>query len=175
MKQFWLVAAAAVLLTSLLPNGAFAQRGGFRGAAIGGGFRGAAIGGGFRGAAIGGGFRGAPIGGAFRTASIGGFRSVGPGVARIGPGFRGAAVAPGIARVGPGFRAAAIGPGFRGAHVAAFRGAGWRWRRGWGWGWPVAFGLGVGAWPYYASSYSDSCIVWDGYAWVNVCYPYEYY
>jgi len=95
MKQFWLVAAAAVLLTTLLPDGAFAQRGGFRGAAIGGGFRGAAM--------MSGGFRGAPIGGAFRTASIGGFRGVGPGVARIGPGFRAAAVAPGIARVGPGF------------------------------------------------------------------------
>jgi hypothetical protein len=60
--------------------------------------------------------------------------------------------------------------GFRGARVAAFRGA----RRGWGWGWPVAFGLGLGAaygYPYY----SDACIVWDGYAWVNVCYPYPYY
>ena len=68
MKQFWLVAAAALLLVTLLPDGAFAQRrgidGGFRGGAIGGGFRGAAIGGGFRGAAIGGGFRpGAAIGG----------------------------------------------------------------------------------------------------------------
>src|SRR5262249_4727106 len=58
MKQFWLVAAAALLVTTLLPGGAFAQRGGFRGGAIGGGFRGAAIGGGFRGAAIGRGCRG---------------------------------------------------------------------------------------------------------------------
>jgi hypothetical protein len=32
MKQFWLVAAALVL-TTLLADGAFAQRGGFRGAA----------------------------------------------------------------------------------------------------------------------------------------------
>jgi len=51
-------------------------------------------------------------------------------------------------------------------------------RRGWGWGWPVAFGLGLGAaygYPYYASYYSDPCIVWDGYAWVNVCDPYAYY
>jgi hypothetical protein len=93
MKQLWLVAAAALLLTTLLPDGAFAQRGGFRGAAIGGGgmgggFRGAAIGGGFRGAPIGRGFRGAPIGAGFRTASIGGFRGVGPGIARVGPGFR---------------------------------------------------------------------------------------
>jgi hypothetical protein len=39
-------------------------------------------------------------------------------------------------------------------------------------GWPVAFGVGLGAaWglPYYASYYSDPCIVWDGYAWINVC------
>src|SRR4029453_11828245 len=48
MKHFWFVAAAAVLLMTLLPDGAFAQRGGFRGAAIGGG----GMGGGFRGAAI---------------------------------------------------------------------------------------------------------------------------
>jgi hypothetical protein len=34
MKQFWLV-AAALLLTTLLPDGAFAQRGGFRGGAMG--------------------------------------------------------------------------------------------------------------------------------------------
>jgi hypothetical protein len=67
MKQFWLVATAVVLLTTLLPDGAFAQHGGFRGG--GGGFHG---GGGFRGAAIGGGFRG----------------KVGPGFR--GPGFRGA-------------------------------------------------------------------------------------
>src|SRR5262245_32386487 len=147
MKQFWLVATAALLVTTLLPDGAFAQRGGFRGGAIGGGFRGAAIGGGFRG--------------------------VGPGIARVGPGFRAAAigggfrgVGPGIARVGPGFPSAAIGPGFRGARVAAFRGAGWapgwRWRRGWGW--PLAFGLGLGAawdYPYDTSYYSDPCIFWE--------------
>jgi hypothetical protein len=97
MKHFWFVAAAAVLLMTLLPDGAFAQRGGFRGAAIGGG----GMGGGFRGAAIGGGgmgggFRGAPMGG--------GFRGGGPGIARIGGG-------------GPGFvgRSAFIGrPGFVG-------------------------------------------------------------
>jgi len=34
MKQFWLV-AAALLLTTLLPDAASAQRGGFRGGAIG--------------------------------------------------------------------------------------------------------------------------------------------
>jgi hypothetical protein len=63
MKQFWLVATAVVLLTTLLSDEALAQRGSFRGAAIGGGGTGS----GFRGAAIGGGFRG-----------------------KVGPGFRGA-------------------------------------------------------------------------------------
>src|SRR6201997_4290060 len=80
MKRFWLAAAAALILKTMLPVGVFPQRGGFRGGGFGGGgFRGAAIGGGFRGAAIGGGFRGAAIGGGFRGAGIGG-------------GFRGAAI-----------------------------------------------------------------------------------
>jgi hypothetical protein len=38
-------------------------------------------------------------------------------------------------------------------------------------------GLGLGAawgYPYYSSYYSDPCIAWDGYEWVNVCYSYEY-
>jgi hypothetical protein len=169
MKQFWLVAAAALILVASLPDGAFAQRGGFRGGGLGGGgFRGGAIGGGFRGGAIGGGFRGGAIGG--------GFRGGGLGIARVAPGFRGGVIGRGfrggglgIAGVGPRFRGAAIGRGFR---VAGFRGAGWR--RGWGWGWPVALGLGLGAWsyPYYSSYYSDPCIQWDGYQWVNICYSY---
>ena len=139
MKRFWLSAAAALIFTTMLPDGAFAQRGGFRGGGFGGGgFRGAAIGGGFRGAAIGSGFRGAAIGGGFR-----------------GVGVRAAAI-------GPGFRAAAIGRGFR---VGAFR------RRGF---FLAGAGLGFAAtYPYYYSGYySDPCVVWDGYEWVNVCYPY---
>jgi hypothetical protein len=91
MKRFWLAAAAALILTAMLPDGAFAQRGGFRGGGFGGGgFRGAAIGGGFQGAAIGGGFRGAAISPGFRSAAI-------------GPGFRTAAFAPGFRRRGFGF------------------------------------------------------------------------
>src|SRR5437764_1059234 len=110
MKRFWLAAAAALILTTMLPDGAFAQRGGFRGGGFGGGgFRGAAIGGGFRGAAIGGGFRGTGIGGGFRGTAIGGtavgggFRGVGVRTAAIGPGFRGGAKpwANGIASVPP--------------------------------------------------------------------------
>ena len=43
----------------------------------------------------------------------------------------------------------------RGIRVAGFR------RRGF----PIAAGLGFGGWGYY-----NSCIVWTGYNWVNVCY-----
>jgi hypothetical protein len=106
MKQFWLV-AAALLLTSLLPDEAFAQRGG-RGGAIGGG----GMGGGFRGAAIGGG----GMGGGFRGAAIGGgFRGGGPGIARIGAmggGLRGGGIA--AARVGGFGGGVSRGPGFVG-------------------------------------------------------------
>jgi hypothetical protein len=55
----------------------------------------------------------------------------------------------------------------RGVRVAGFRGGGFRrgWG-GWGWGLPLAgLGLGLG---YYG--YSDPCVVWDGYDWVNICY-----
>jgi hypothetical protein len=55
--------------------------------------------------------------------------------------------------------------------VAGFRGGGGGFRRGWGW--PLAgLGLGLGyyGYPYYSSYYSDPCIVWDGYTWVNICY-----
>src|SRR6266487_3720512 len=150
MKKFWLAAAAALILTAMLPDGAFAQRGGFRGGGFGG--AGSAMGGGFRGAAMGGGFRGAAMGGGFRGAAMGGG---GVRMGAIGPGFRTAAV-------GPRFRTAAIGPGFR--------------RRGFGFPFVAGVGLGLAAsYPYYYSGYySDPCVVWDGYAWVNVC-PYSHY
>jgi hypothetical protein len=141
MKQLCLIGAATLGLLALLPGDAFAQR-----APIGGGgMRGGAIGGG------GGGFRGAPIGSGFRGGMVG--------------------------RSGLGFRGPVIGSGVR---VAGFRGGGWR--RGWGgWGWPVAagLGLGLGTWgyynypyysAYYGAPYSDSCLAWDGYNWVDVCY-----
>src|SRR5262249_38727140 len=129
---------------------------GFRGAAIGGGFRGvwgraAAIWPRGRAAAVCPGVRAAPIC---------------PGVRRaaVGPRVRAAAIWPGVRRaaIGPGFRAAAIGRGFR---VGAFR------RRGF---FLAGAGLGFAAtYPYYYSGYySDPCAVWDGYEWVNVCYPY---
>ena len=85
MKQFWFVATAVVLLTTLLPDGAFAQHGGFRGG--GGGFHG---GGGFRGAAIGGGFRG-KVGRGFR----------GTGFRGAGWGWRGGLDSPAVFGVGP--------------------------------------------------------------------------
>jgi hypothetical protein len=179
MKKFWLAAAAALILTAMLPDGAFAQRGGFRGGGFGGGgFRGAAMGGGFRGAAMGGGFRGAAMGGGFRGAAMGGG---GVRMAAISPGFRSAAIGPGFrsAAIGPRFRSAAIGPAFRTAAVGPrFRtaaiGPGFR-RRGFGFPFVAGVGLGLAAtYPYYYSGYySDPCVVWDGYAWVNVC-PYSY-
>jgi hypothetical protein len=93
--------------------------------------------------------------GRFRGAAIGG--------------FRGGAVRGGFGRVGIaglGFRGPVVG---RGVRVAGFRGG-----RGWGgWGLPLAgLGLGLGyyGYPYYSSYYSDPCVVWDGYTWVNICY-----
>ena len=108
----------------------------------------------------GGGVRMVAISPGFRSAAIGpGFRS-----AAIGPRFRSAAIGPAFrtAAVGPRFRTAAIGPGFR--------------RRGFGFPFVAGVGLGLAAtYPYYYSGYySDPCVVWDGYAWVNVC-PYSYY
>jgi hypothetical protein len=80
-----------------------------------------------------------------------------------GVGVRGAFVRPGI--------------GWRpGIGVARWGGVGWRggwgWRRGWGWGWPVAAGIGLG----YAGYWGSSCLAWNGWRWVNVCYrPYGWY
>ena len=49
--------------------------------------------------------------------------------------------------------------------VVAFVGAGRR-----GWGLPLA-GVGLGLGYYgYSSYYSDPCVVWDGYTWVDACY-----
>jgi len=103
------------------------------------------------------GFRGGIGGGGFRSAAIGG--------------FRGGAIRSGFGRVGvagPGFRGPVVGGGIR---VAGFRGGGFR--RGWGgWGWGLPFaGLGLGLGYYgYSSYYSDPCVVWDGYTWVDACY-----
>ena len=79
-------------------------------------------------------------------------------------GFRGAAL-------GGGFRGPAFGGGFRGARFAGFRGpvigrgvrvAHFR-RRG--------FPIAAGGWGYYDWGYPyDSCIVWTGYNWINICY-----
>ena len=54
--------------------------------------------------------------------------------------------------------------------MAGFRGGGWGWQRGWGL--PLAAGLGLGlGYPYYSSAYySDPCVAWNGYTWVNICY-----
>jgi hypothetical protein len=75
---------------------------------------------------------------------------------------------------GWGARRVAWGGGW-GARRVAWGGwrPGWRhahWRRGWGWGFPIAAGLAFAA----ASTYAyDSCLRWNGWQWVNVCYaPY---
>jgi hypothetical protein len=106
-----------------------------------------------------------------QRAPIGGGGMRGGAIGGGGGGFRGGAIG------GGGFRGPVIGSGVR---VAGFRGGGWR--RGWGgWGWPVAagLGLGLGTWgyynypyysAYYGAPYSDSCLAWDGYNWVDVCY-----
>ena len=185
MNKLCLIGAAALLAISFLPELASAQRGGggmrgggmggFHGGGMGGGFRGGGMGGGFRGGAIGGGFRGAAIGGGgFRGAAIGpgfrgGFGGGGLRTAAIGTGFRGGMVRGGFGRAG------IVGPGFRGpVRVAGFRGGGFR--RGWGgagWGLPLAgrrLGLGLLRLSHYSSYYSDPCVEWDGYTWVNICY-----
>jgi hypothetical protein len=154
MKKLLLIGAATLLLTSLAPDNASAQRSGgpgFRGGGIGmgggGGVRGGTIGGGgFRGGIGGAGFRGGVVGG----------------------GFRGAAFNRG------GFRGPVIGSGVR---VAGFRGDGRGWR---GWGLPIAAGLGLGlGWGYYnypyagyaaSSYYGDACLAWTGSNWVDICY-----
>jgi hypothetical protein len=64
-----------------------------------------------------------------------------------------------------GFRAAALSGGFRGARFDGFRGRGIHVARFRHRGFPIAAGLGFGGWGYY-----DSCVVWTGYNWVNVCY-----
>jgi hypothetical protein len=108
-----------------------------------------------------GGVRGVAIG----RPAIGGVGRVGIG----GPGRWAGVGRAGI--VGPGRWAG--GPGWVGRRVAW---GGWRpeWRRGF----PIAAGLalaGVGAWGY--SNYYSSCVVWDGWQWVNVYYQpyYGYY
>jgi hypothetical protein len=99
---------------------------------------------------------------------------------RGGPAFRGAAISPGFrgARVGPAYvgRAGWGGPGYVGRRVA-WGGYGPYRRYGYGpyrygWGWPVAAGLTIAAAGYYGS-----CLRWNGWDWVNVCYEpnYAYY
>jgi hypothetical protein len=160
MKTVLALGAAALIVAALTPEVASARAGGFHG---GGGFRGGGFGvGGFRG---GGGFRAAAVGGGFRG-GIGGFRG----------GFRGPVVGSGLGVAGfrGGFRGPVVGSGVR---VAGFRGGwggrGWGWRRGLGW--PLAAGLAVGSvgyygYPYYSSYYSDPCVAWNGYTWVDACY-----
>src|SRR5262245_61106128 len=111
MKQFLVVGAAALMLASLLPDVASAQRG-MRGPGVGG-----AVGIGGRGVAVGGaGFRAANIGGYRGPVGIGGGYGIRPG--GIGGGayaVRGGAWRPGLGVVGrPGVRVAGWHGGRRG-------------------------------------------------------------
>ncbi len=150
MKRLMLVGAAALVLASLMPDDASAQRGrgGGSGMRVGGG------GGGVRAAAIGGGYRGAGIaGGGYAIRSAG----IAPGV--------------GIGRGGYAIRSASIARGgvWRGRRgwgiplVAGLAAAG-------------AYGYYADA-SYGYSSYGysdDQCLAWNGYGWVSVCRPADW-
>jgi hypothetical protein len=167
MKRFFVVGAAALMLVSLLPDVASAQRG-MRG---GGGVGAVGIGGGGRGVAVG--------GAGFRAANIGGYRGA-VGIGR-GYGIRTAAIGSGAYAV----RGGAWRPGFGVVGRPGLRVAGWHGGRR-GWGFPIAAGIvAAGALGYYGypsygyssygySSYGyssyDDCQAWDGYQWVNTCY-----
>ena len=147
------ISAAISGALALAPVDAFARGGGGGGGGHGGGGGGHGGGGGGHG---GGGFAGGHAGGF----GGGGFRGGGLG----GAGFRGGAISGFRGGIG-GFRAAALSGGFRGARFDGFRGRGIHVARFRHRGFPIAAGLGFGGWGYY-----DSCIVWTGYNWVNVCY-----
>ena len=94
-----------------------------------------------------------------------GFRG-GVGIGRVG--FARPGLGVGIGRVG--FARPGLGLGWRAGW------GGWGWRRGWGggWGWPIAAGIAAGV-ATAGWGYGSSCLAWNGYGWVNVCYaPYPY-
>jgi len=97
------------------------------------------------------------------SARVGGFRGVGVG------GFRGGAVGfRGVGFARPGLGVGIARPGLRVGW------GGWGVRRGWGWGWPVAAGIAAGV-ATAGWGYGSSCLAWNGYGWVNVCYGYAPY
>ena len=98
----------------------------------------------------------------------GGFRG-GVGIGRVG--FARPGLGVGIGRVG--FVRPGLGLGWRAGW------GGWGVRRGWGWGggwgWPVAAGIAAGV-ATAGWGYGSSCLAWNGYGWVNICYaPYPYW
>lgn len=147
LHKLGVAAAAALLGVALMPAGAAAfGHGGGGGGGHGGGFGGGH--GGFGGGFGGGGFAARGFsGGAMAAPRVGGNAFVGRGVA------------------GNAFAHNTFGAAGR----RGFDGRGRRFGlRGYG------GGLGY---PYYGYGYGygDSCVVWDGYAYVNVCgYDYSY-
>jgi len=101
------------------------------------------------------------------SARVVGFRG-GVGIGRVG--FARPGLGVGIGRVG--FVRPGLGLGWRAGW------GGWGLRRGWGWGggwgWPIAAGIAAGV-ATAGWGYGSSCLAWNGYGWVNVCYaPYPY-
>jgi hypothetical protein len=82
--------------------------------------------------------------------------------------------------IGGGFRGPSVGRGFVGGRYIARGGYVARgWRPGWRVGFPVVAGIAaVGAYGYggyYGYPYYDSCMRWNGWRWVNICYaPYPF-
>jgi len=106
------------------------------------------------------------------SARVFGFGGVRPGI-----GFRPGFVRPGlgVGFVRPGIGVGVVRPGLGWRAGWGGWGGGWGWRQGWGWGWPVAAGVAVGV-AAAGWGYGSSCVAWNGWTWVNVCYsPYPYY
>ena len=100
-----------------------------------------------------------------RVGGFGGFRG-GVGIGRVGfarPGLGVGIGRVGFVRPGLGWRAGWGGWGVR---------RGWGW--GGGWGWPIAAGIAAGV-ATAGWGYGSSCLAWNGYGWVNVCYGYAPY
>jgi hypothetical protein len=82
-------------------------------------------------------------------------------------GYRGVAVVRGDPRFVGGPRFVGVNRGWVGNRRVVVARGGWGpgWGPGWGWGAPV---VAVGGWGF------NQCVVWNGWAWVNVCSPYRY-
>ena len=149
MKRLLLAGAAALLLTGVIvnPTDAAMQAG------VGGGF---SAGGAPR-AAITGGFNRGAVSGFNRAGTFGGTN-------------RGPAA---YASVNRGPTTFTRTPNGAGGTVARGHWGWWHGRRHFFPGVAAGVGLGLafGGWGY-PYDYGNDCVAWDGWRWVNVCYPY---